>query len=84
MTYPTTWTHPPGQLTGQDVKALTPAECVRAEEAGLLDKHLGRPPRPPAEGQLTRADIAHMTPHQIDNARQAGQFDTLMHGDAAS
>lgn len=46
MTYPTTWAYPPGQLTGQDTKALTPHEYVNAEESGLLDQYLGRPPRP--------------------------------------
>ncbi|MFD7968587.1 hypothetical protein [Streptomyces clavifer] len=83
MTYPTTWAHPPGQLTGQAVKALTPEEYAHADDTGLLDQHLGRAPRPPAEGQLTRADLKRMTPEQIDQASQAGQFDQLMQGNAA-
>lgn len=83
MTYPTTWTHPPGQLTGQAVKALTPDEYVTAHDAGQLDQHLGRPPQPPTEGQLTRTDLRAMTPEQIDTASQAGQFDQLMRGDTA-
>ncbi|WP_435285885.1 hypothetical protein [Streptomyces bacillaris] len=83
MTHPTTWTYPPGQLTGPAVKALTPEEYDQAEETGLLDQHLGRAPQPPAEGQLTRADLNCMTPEQIDKASHAGQFDQLMRGDAA-
>ncbi|MGQ4727050.1 hypothetical protein ACUN3E_05245 [Streptomyces sp. Ju416(a)] len=83
MTYPPTWTHPTGQLTGDAVKALTPEEYAQAEETGLLDQHLGRAPQPPAEGQLTRTDLNAMTPEQIDKAREQGQFETLMRGDAA-
>ncbi|WP_328488240.1 hypothetical protein [Streptomyces zaomyceticus] len=81
MTYPTTWAYPPGQLTGQDTKALTPHEYVNAEESGLLDQYLGRPPRPPAEGQLTRTDLKHMTPQQIVDAQEAGRLDTLLASD---
>ena len=84
MTYPTSWAYPPGQLTGQAVKALTPTQCVRAEETGLLDQHLGRPPQPPATGQLNHTDLQHMTPEQIEHAREAGQLDQLMNGDTAS
>ncbi|RPK93779.1 hypothetical protein [Streptomyces sp. ADI98-10] len=84
MSHPTTWTYPPGQLTGKAVTALTPEEYAQAEETGLLDKHLGRAPQPPAKGQLTRTDLNAMSPEQIDQAREQGQFDTLMHGDAAS
>lgn len=83
MTYPTTWTYPPGQLTGQAAKALTPEEYATAEETGLLDQYLKRPPRPPAEGQLTRADLKHMTPEQIAQASDQEQFDQLLAGDAA-
>ncbi|MFJ6434759.1 hypothetical protein [Streptomyces sp. NPDC091416] len=83
MTHPPTWTHPTGQITGDAVKALTPEEYVQAADAGLLDKHLGRAPRPPAEGQLTRTDLNAMSPEQIDTATEAGQFDKLMRGDAA-
>ncbi|WP_322984640.1 hypothetical protein [Streptomyces sp. S584] len=83
MSHPTTWTHPPGQLTGKAVTALTPEEYAHAEETGLLDQHLGRDPHPPAQGQLTRADLRAMTPEQIDHAREQGQFEQLMRGDAA-
>ncbi|MFJ6438672.1 hypothetical protein [Streptomyces sp. NPDC091416] len=80
--HPPAWTYPAGQLTPSDVKALTPEEYVQAEETGLLDKHLGRAPRPPAEGQLTRTDLKHMTPQQIVDARDRGQFDQLLSGEA--